>query len=96
MKTITPDTTTTTSSQHQQLLIPQADQHHQPMLQQQSLLAAPPPTMIMEHVNLVDDDEKDPLALEQLEVSPSTKHTQSQVSSKTIYPSATRISKFLY
>lgn len=88
MKTITPDTTTA-SSQHQQLLIPQADQQqqqHHPLQQhqhqhqhqhQQTLVAAPPPPIIMEHVNLVDDDEKDPLALEQMEVSPTTKHTHS-------------------
>lgn len=86
MKTITPDTTTSTS-QHQQLLIPQADHlqpqplqqpHQQQQQPHQSLVASAPAPLIMEHVNLVDDDERDPLALEQPpDASATTKHTHS-------------------
>ncbi|XP_022229278.2 polycomb protein Asx isoform X2 [Drosophila obscura] len=80
MKTITPDTTTTSQQLHlqqqqQQLLIPQAELQ----MQHQQTICAPP--LMMEataHVNLVDDDEKDPLALEHTEVvSPTTKHSHS-------------------
>nr|CRL92662.1 ASX [Drosophila subobscura] len=82
MKTITPDTTSTSQQQHhqqqqqQQLLVPQAEVQ----MQHQQTIIAPP--LIMEataHVNLVDDDEKDPLALEHTDVvvSPTTKHSHS-------------------